>query len=103
MNPTPGAALRSTLRDRYRSLAVPMLVLSAASLLALLFLHLGSEVREGETRAFDTYFLQAARSLRASQPWVADVMRDLSGLGSTVTLALLTLGSWGYLMLPSFR
>jgi undecaprenyl-diphosphatase len=80
-----------------------MLAWFAASLLALLFLHLGSEVREGETRAFDSYFLQAARSLRAAQPWVAEVMRDLSGLGSTVTLALLTLCACGYLMLTSER
>lgn len=89
--------------DRYRSLAIPLLAGSAACLLALLFVQLGSEVREGETRSFDTFFLDGARGLRAAQPWVADMMRDLSGVGSTVALTLLTVGVCGYLVLTSAR
>lgn len=84
-------------------LAFPLLAGLGVSLLGLLFLHLGSEVAEGETRAFDSYFLHGAQSLRAAYPWLADVMRDLSGVGSTVSLTLLTLGSSGYLALARSR
>lgn len=80
-----------------------MLAWSAASLIAVLFLHLGSEVNEGETRAFDTYLLRAAQALRAGHPWLEGVMRDLSGLGSTVVLVLLTLCVSGYLALMRSR
>jgi len=89
--------------ERYRWLVLPLLAWSAASLLAWVFLHLGNEVREGETRSFDTYFLHAAQGLRAAHPWIAEVMRDLSGLGSTASLMLLTLGACGYLALTSMR
>lgn len=89
--------------ERTRWLAVPLLAWSGACLLALLFMHLGSEIGEGETTRFDGAVLQAARALRAAHPWVADVMRDLSGLGSTVALALLTLGACGYLALTSAK
>jgi undecaprenyl-diphosphatase len=66
-------------------------------LMGALFLHLGSEIAEGETRRFDVFVLDAGRALRAAHPWMADVMRDLSGLGSAITLALVTLGACGYL------
>jgi undecaprenyl-diphosphatase len=89
--------------DRHRLLVAPLVACSAASLLAWLFLLLGSEINEGETRGFDAYFLHAARTIRAAHPWVAEVMRDLSGLGSTVSLFLLTAGACGYLVLTSRR
>jgi len=66
-------------------------------LMGALFLHLGSEIAEGETRRFDAFVLDAGRAIRVAHPWIADVMRDLSGLGSAVTLALVTLGACGYL------
>lgn len=103
MNLPSWAAKRVPPRESYRSLVLPLLAWSAASLLAWMFLHLGGEVREGETRTFDTYFLHAAQGLRAAHPWVAEIMRDLSGLGSTVSLALLTLGACGYLAMTSLR
>lgn len=70
-------------------------------LLGVGFFELGSEVREGETRAFDLYLLHAAQSLRAQHPWLADVMRDLSALGSKVVLTLITVAAAGYLWLLS--
>lgn len=82
-----------------RDLFVPLLIGGAAVLLALVFVQLGSEVTEGDTRIFDLYLLQAAQSLRVLHPWVAEVMRDLSGLGSTVVLTLFTLATVGYLLL----
>ena len=80
-----------------------MAIGAAVCLLAFLFLHLGNEVREGETAGFDDFFLQAAQALRLGHPWAADVMRDLSGLGSTLVLTLFSVGVCGYLWLISAR
>ena len=89
--------------QRYRSLFQPLLAGLGAALLAWAFVQLSSEMVEGDTRAFDMLLLQAAQSLRARQPWVADVMRDLSGLGSTAVLTLFTVVTVGYLALVSAR
>jgi undecaprenyl-diphosphatase len=89
--------------DRYRSLLKPLLMGLAAVLLTLAFIHLGAEVAEGDTRAFDTDLLRGAQSLRVGHPWLAEVMRDLSGLGSTTVLTLLTVATVGYLALVLAR
>ncbi len=75
----------------------------AASILAVVFLRLGSEAMEGATHAFDLRVLLAARSLGVRYPWLSAVMRDLSGLGSTVVLTLFTVATVGYLALVSAR
>ena len=75
----------------------------AGVLLILAFAVLAGEMLEGETRAFDMTLLRAAQSLQAAQPWVFEVMRDLSGLGSTVVLTLFTAITVGYLALVSMR
>jgi undecaprenyl-diphosphatase len=62
---------------------------------------LGGEVVDGDTRGFDLYVLHQAQAWRTGHAWVAGVMRDLSGLGSTTVLALLTLITAGYLVLVS--
>lgn len=85
------------------TLAQPLLAGLAIVLLAWAFAHLSSEMVEGDTRGFDLLLLQAVRSLRAGQPWLLEVMRDLSGLGSTAVLTLLTALSVGYLALTSAR
>ena len=90
-------------RDGYRLLLKPLLAGLAAVLLALAFAKLGGEVVEGDTRSFDMYFLHGAQALRASHPWLASVMRDLSGLGSTTVLTLFTVICIGYLVLVSDR
>lgn len=89
--------------DRHPSLFLPLLAGLVVALLAWAFIQISSEMLEGDTRAFDTLLLQSAQSLRASQPWVAEVMRDLSGLGSTTVLALVTAVTVGYLALVSAR
>ena len=71
--------------------------------LALLFAGLGGEVVEGDTKALDVHLLAAASSLRASHPWVSSVMRDLSALGSTTVLTLVTTAAVGYLVLVAAR
>ena len=80
-----------------------MLAGLAVLLLAWAFMQISGEMLEGDTRRFDLWLLQAAQSLRAGQPWLADVMRDLSGLGSAVVLTLFTGVTVGYLVLVSAR
>lgn len=64
---------------------------------------IGDEMGEGETRAFDMAILRAARSLRALHPGMAEVMRDLSGLGSVTVLTLLSVFTVGYLAVVRSR
>lgn len=89
--------------DAEQPLLKPLLIALAAILLLLAFVYAGSEIREGDTRRFDVYLLQAAQSLRAGHPWLAGTMRDFSGLGSTVVLTLFTLATVVYLALFSSR
>lgn len=95
-------------RLRARLDGVPSLVKAlffglVAVLLLLAFVLGASEVMVGDTRSFDLYLLQGAQSLRASQPWLAEVMRDFSGLGSTAAMTLFTVITVGYLALISAR
>jgi undecaprenyl-diphosphatase len=71
--------------------------------LAWVFVHLGGEALEGETLSFDLAILHSAQQLRASQPWLTEVMRDFSGLGSTVVLTLFTAATVGYMALFANR
>lgn len=98
-----GEQTPAPLPDRYRSLLKPLLIGLAMALLALAFVQLGAEITEGDTRGFDTYLLRGAQSLRVGHPWLAEVMRDLSGLGSTTVLTLFTVTTVGYLALTSAR
>lgn len=75
-----------------------LLTLAAAFTLTFMFLRLAGEVGEGETIEFDRHFLLLAQSVRAAHTWVPEVMRDLSGLGSTVTLTLITVSAVSYLL-----
>ena len=47
--------------------------------------------------------IQYAQELRTNQPWLIEVLRDLSGMGSTVVLTLLTVGCVCYQALFSSR
>jgi undecaprenyl-diphosphatase len=101
---TPPTAINNTSRigsERNKSLLKLLLIMFVAVVLALAFAKLGSEVGEGDTRSFDMQVLQSAQALRAAHPWLAEIMRDLSGMGSTVVLTLFTLASVGYLALFS--
>ena len=67
-------------------------------------LKLASEISEGETRAFDTAILLAFRNpADPADPigprWVEQAVRDLTSLGSTVVLTLVTLAAVGYLLI----
>jgi undecaprenyl-diphosphatase len=81
----------------------PLLAGLVAALLIWAFIQISSEVVEGDTRAFDAEVLRAAQSFRASHTWVAEVMRDLSGLGSTAVLTLFTVIAVGFLAVVRAR
>ena len=74
-----------------------------AALFALAFALLAGQMLEGDTRAFDRVLLRSAQSLLTAHPWVFEVMRDFSGLGSTAALTLFTATTVGYLALVSMR
>lgn len=93
-------------RRQVRSLPLAWLAGLAAALMTGLFIQLAREMAEGETRAFDKAILHAMhamQALRDSHPWAASVLRDLSGLGSTVVLTLCTTVTVGYLALVAAR
>ena len=68
--------------------------LAGAGLWALL--HLGGEMREGETLAFDSRIILALRApgqphQPIGPPWLTDALRDVTALGSTTLITLATL------------
>jgi len=89
--------------DNLRSLLKPLAAGLVVVLLLLGFALLASEVFEGDTHGFDMRLLRDAQRIREAHPWFAEVMRDLSGLGSTVVLTLFTAATAGYLLLVSAR
>ncbi|MEZ4271236.1 MAG: phosphatase PAP2 family protein [Myxococcota bacterium] len=68
------------------------------------FIEIADEVGEGELRGIETQILLALRrdddpSLLRGPGWFAEVVRDITALGSTGVLAVHTLFSVGYLLL----
>lgn len=84
---------------RYRSLLLGFVV----AVFAIGFTSLAVDVFEGDTGRFDAFLASAAQSLRAGRPWLGEVMRDLSGLGSTVALTLVVGLTAGYLLVVGRR
>jgi hypothetical protein len=62
----------------------------AAELLIYAFYLLGIEMVEGETLVFDLTILQAAQSPRSARPLTNEATRNVSVLGNTMVLILLT-------------
>ena len=97
--------MKRSLRDvRPRTIVVLLLVAVAV----WLFLEVADDVLAGETRRFDEGVMLAFRSpTDANDPvgatWVEELARDVTGLGSVVVLALLTVASAGFLLLQRKR
>lgn len=75
---------------------------------AFLFMTLASEVLEGETRGFDEAILLSLRepadpSLPIGPVWISHAVSDITSLGGTTVLALVTLGTVGYQVLAQRR
>ncbi|KAB7643651.1 phosphatase PAP2 family protein [Polymorphobacter fuscus] len=77
--------------------------LGTASVIALLFLWLGREVRTGETTRFDTAIMLALRhaddlASPIGPRWLERTMVDLTALGGVTLLTLVTLIVMGFLL-----
>jgi undecaprenyl-diphosphatase len=81
----------------------PLLAGLVTALLIWAFIQISSEMVEGDTRAFDVAIMRAAQAFRFGHSWVAEVMRDLSGLGSTAVLTMFTVVAVGYLAVVRAR
>ena len=73
-----------------------------------LFLGIAEEVHEGDLAQFDRRVLLSLRNPADVEdplgpPWLEEAMRDLTALGSTVVLALITLATALYLVLAGKR
>lgn len=80
----------------------------AAAAALLCFGLLTGEMLEGETKTFDARILLAFRDPAnladpLGPPWVADAVRDLTSLGSTVMLTLIVVVVAGYLLMIGKR
>jgi undecaprenyl-diphosphatase len=83
-----------------------LLVGLGACLLVWAFVGLAGEVKEGDTKALDTTILRALRS--ANDPrrpvgplWLEGVMLDITALGSSTILSLITVVVVGFLLLQT--
>lgn len=95
------------LRIGRRELVLLVAVLAPAALLYA-FVQLIDEVREGETLRFDNAILLALRNPEDTAdpigPWWMEIMfRDITSLGSTTVLTLVTLVAIGYLLIAGKR
>jgi undecaprenyl-diphosphatase len=91
---------------RREILVLAAVLLPAAGLAA--FLTIGSEVTEGDTKSFDRAILLALRvpgdpSDPIGPAWVEAMMRDISALGGTTVVTLITLVTAGYLLVSHRR
>lgn len=82
------------------------LALSAFALWA--FVEIAEEVLEGDSQKFDVWLLMALRSsadpsLPMGPGWLREMMRDVTALGSTFVLTLITFATIGFLVLTKNR
>jgi undecaprenyl-diphosphatase len=82
------------------------LAISAFALWA--FAEIADEVLEGDSQTFDRWLLMALRSsadpnLPMGPGWLQEMMRDVTALGSTFVLTLITLATIGFLVLTKSR
>ncbi len=92
--------------DRVELGVLAALFVGAVSVLG--FALLTSEMIDGETVGFDRAVLLAFRDPAnlanpIGPPWLADAVRDVTSLGSTIMLTLIVIASAGYLLLDGKR
>lgn len=80
-----------------------LLAMATLAGLLLALLHFASEVMEGETHAFDNAILLLLRDPLTLQPlapaWLTLAVQDITALGGTAVLTLLTLLGTGFLVI----
>jgi undecaprenyl-diphosphatase len=95
--------MKTAIPRRFEDAAL-LACLAGAAGAVLLFLFLAGEIREGDSGSFDRRVLLALRDpanpARMIGPWwIAPMMRDLTSLGSTTVLTLMTAIGLGYLLI----
>lgn len=96
--------LRQRFADLWQAEAALLLSIFAVAALLLAFGLLADEVMEGTTQGFDRTILLAFRqsgvgSGAIGAPWVQEMARDLTSLGSFTVLGILLFATVGYLWL----
>lgn len=92
-----------------RAVETTLLVMfGVASAAAFAFVRLASEVLEGETRTFDEAILRSLRTVSdpaipIGPPWLTHAFKDITSIGGTTILALITLLTGGYLLIIAQR
>jgi len=86
----------------------PLLALLLAAGLLLAFGHIADEVLEGDWQVFDRAIIRWFRDPAdpthlAGPPWLQEAMRDITSLGSTVVLGLITILAVAYLFMAGKR
>lgn len=107
----PPAKLRQRVSAlfRARGIARPLAVMIAVgAVLLFAFVKLADEVLEGDTRTFDETVLLALRmpgdiSQPVGPPWLEEMVRDLTSLGSVGLLTIVTLGVAAWLLFSGKR
>ena len=100
----PASALRRARTiDRWLAISI-----AAVAVLLFGFVKIAEEILEGETRGFDATLLLALRTPGdTTQPigplWFQEMVRDLTALGSTGVLAVVTLAAVGWLLISGKR
>lgn len=87
---------------------LPILILLLVAGGTFLFVKIASDIREGETHLIDERIILAMRTPdqpddALGSPLLDNIARDITALGSTTVLTLLTLGSAGFLVLANER
>lgn len=85
-----------------------LLLMALSASFLFVFARIAEEMREGDTRDFDQFLLLAFRSKTGlfeplGPTWLAEVMRDITALGSFTVLGLVTFSVTGFLMLTRKR
>lgn len=85
-----------------------LLMITLAAIFLFVFAKIAEEMVEGDTHDFDKFLLLAFRSQTGlfeplGPSWLAEVMRDITALGSFTVLGLLTFSVAGFLMLTRKR
>jgi undecaprenyl-diphosphatase len=100
----PFDALRLPLRWLARQEAVVLLTALGIVLALFGFIEVAEEMREGDIRHFDEWLLRLPRresnlSVPIGPPWLSGAMTDITALGGTAVLVVVSLVAIGYLVL----
>ncbi|HTU09949.1 MAG TPA: phosphatase PAP2 family protein [Allosphingosinicella sp.] len=96
------------LQRRHKIETAALLLVLVVAFALLVFLKLASEVRDGETFAFDRWLLLALRSdadpaVPIGPHWLRLTLLDFTALGGTPFLTLITVAGAGYLLFARKR